>query len=155
MKKILSFKRKSLVLGTVVAIGLLTGCGKEPVEENSLDVDAPLSINTAILYSEQHSSYDEKAEARRQEILKTKDTIQPTTRTPISVPVAETPDSRNFSALMAEAPSMVGMAMKKLNSAPAPRPTPSRIAPRMVEPEREVPGIRLRHWNAPMSSAVR
>ena len=55
---------------------------------------------------------------------------------------------------MADAPSMVGMAMKKENSAPALRPTPMRMAPRMVEPEREVPGIRLRHWKQPMSRAV-
>ena len=45
-------------------------------------------------------------------------------------------------------------AMKKENSAPALRPTPMRIVPRMVEPEREVPGIRLRHWKQPMSRAV-
>ena len=81
-------------------------------------------------------------------------TTQPTISTAISVPVAPTPDRRNFSSLMAEAPTMVGMAMKKENSAPAPRATPSRMAPRMVEPEREVPGIRLRHWKQPMSKAV-
>ncbi len=77
MKKILSLKRRSLVLGAVVAMGLLAGCGDEKVEVNPLDVDAPLTINTAYLYSEQHSSYDEKAEAKRQEILNAKDTIQP------------------------------------------------------------------------------
>ena len=76
------------------------------------------------------------------------------TGAPISVPVAATPLSRNFSPLMADAPSRVGMAMKKENSAPALRPTPMRIAPRIVEPEREVPGIRLRHWKQPMSRAV-
>ena len=48
----------------------------------------------------------------------------------------------------------VGMARKKENSAPAALPTPRMIAPRMVEPEREVPGIRLRHWKQPMSKAV-
>ena len=73
------------------------------------------------------------------------DTTQPTINTPTSVPVALTPDSRNLSPLMAEAPSIVGMAMKKENSAPADRPTPIIMAPRMVEPDREVPGIRLRH----------
>ena len=86
--------------------------------------------------------------------LTTNDTTHPTISTPISVPVAATPLSTNFSPLMADAPSMVGMAMKKENSAPALRPTPMRIAPRMVEPEREVPGIRLRHWKQPMSRAV-
>ena len=39
----------------------------------------------------------------------------------------------------------VAMAMKKLNSAPALRLTPTEMAPRMVEPDREVPGTRLRH----------
>ena len=86
--------------------------------------------------------------------LTIKDTMQPTTSTPISVPVALTPDSRNLRSLMAEAPSMVGIAMKKENSAPAERPTPIKMAPRMVEPDREVPGIRLRHWNRPMIRAV-
>ena len=65
------------------------------------------------------------------------------------------PSSRYFSSFNALAPSIVGMAMKKLNSAPAGRATPKMIAPRMVEPERDVPGIRLRHWNAPISRAVR
>lgn len=77
MKRVLSLKRKSFVLGAVVAISLLTGCRGEADEVNPLDVDAPLSINTALLYSEQHSSYDDKAESRRQEILNTEDTIQP------------------------------------------------------------------------------
>ena len=58
-----------------------------------------------------------------------------------------------MSILMAEAPSMVGIAMKKLNSAPALRLAPSKIAPRMVEPDREVPGIRLRHWKRPIPRA--
>ena len=67
-------------------------------------------------------------------------TTQPTSSTVISVEVAETPESRNFINFRALAPSMVGMARKKENSAPALRLTPKRIAPRMVEPEREVPG---------------
>ena len=53
------------------------------------------------------------------------------------------------------APSMVGMAIKKLNSAAAERLAPRKMPPRMVEPDREVPGIRLRHWKRPMPMAVR
>ena len=60
----------------------------------------------------------------------------------------------NFRAFRPLAPTMVGMAMKNENSAAAGRLTPRRIAPRMVEPDREVPGMRLRHWKQPMSRAV-
>ena len=58
------------------------------------------------------------------------------------------------SAFRPLAPSITGMAIKKENSAATVREVPSRVAPRMVEPEREVPGIRDRHWKAPMSNAV-
>ena len=81
-------------------------------------------------------------------------TTQPMASTPISMPVAETPESLNFSHFNALAPSMVGMARKKENSAPAGLATPRAIAPKIVEPERDVPGIRLRHWNAPIKIAV-
>lgn len=86
--------------------------------------------------------------------LTTKETTQPTARIAHSAPVAETPESRNFTSFSTLAPSIVGMARKKENSAPAALPTPRMIAPRMVEPEREVPGIRLSHWKQPMSMAV-
>lgn len=43
------------------------------------------------------------------------------------------------------APSMVGMAKKKENSAAAIRLVPSSIAPIMVAAEREVPGNRAKH----------
>ena len=45
-------------------------------------------------------------------------------------------------------------AIKKLNSAAVPRDTPARMPPRMVEPERDVPGTRLRHWLTPIIIAV-
>ena len=82
------------------------------------------------------------------------DTVQPTSRISSSMAVKDAPERKNFSSLMALAPSMVGMAMKKLNSAAADRPAPMRMPPKMVEPEREVPGTRLRHWNNPMARAV-
>ena len=70
--------RKSLELMLfLMAMGLfVTGCTKEKEKASG---DEPVTYNTAILYNEQHSSYDKKAEARRQEILKTTDTVKPST----------------------------------------------------------------------------
>ena len=49
---------------------------------------------------------------------------------------------------------MTGMPKKKENSAAAPLEQPSTIAPKMVEPERDVPGIRESSWNKPINRAV-
>ena len=67
---------------------------------------------------------------------------QPNNKTSSSVWVMATPCAANFTAFKRLAPSMVGMARKKENSEAAVRDSPRSIAPRMVEPEREVPGIR-------------
>lgn len=67
-------KATVLVLCLTMTIAAVTGCKEET---NDLDVDAPLSINTAVLYNKQSSSYDEKAEKRRQDILNMKDTLTP------------------------------------------------------------------------------
>ena len=72
-------------------------------------------------------------------------TTQPMASMPISGPPKAAPLRKNYKSLMALAPSMVGMAIKKLNSAAAGRLAPTRMPPRMVEPDREVPGTRLRH----------
>ena len=80
--------------------------------------------------------------------------INPTARTPHSVPLTGVPDRTNLRALMPLAPIMVGIAMKKENSAAAARDSPSSMAPRIVEPEREVPGISASTWKQPMSRAV-
>ena len=45
---------------------------------------------------------------------------------------------------------MVGMARKKENSAAERLSVPIRSEPAMVAPEREVPGIRARHWKMPI-----
>ena len=45
---------------------------------------------------------------------------------------------------------MTGIPRKNENSAAAPLEHPSTMAPRMVEPEREVPGIRARSWTIPI-----
>ena len=67
----------NLVVIISLTASIISGCGNKQKEKNPLDVDEPLSVNTALFYNEQHSSYDEKAEKKRQEILNMKDTIKP------------------------------------------------------------------------------
>ena len=52
------------------------------------------------------------------------------------------------------APNMTGIAIKKENSAATAREHPKNTAPRIVAPEREVPGISASIWQTPISSAV-
>lgn len=61
---------------------------------------------------------------------------------------------RNFAILRKLTPNIVGIAIKKLNSAAAGRATPMIRAPIMVAPEREVPGTMARSWKKPIISAV-
>jgi hypothetical protein len=68
-------------------------------------------------------------------------TTMPMIKTIISFAVIDTPESINFKTLSPDAPSIIGIAIKKENSAEAMRETPESIPPIMVEPEREVPGI--------------
>ena len=49
---------------------------------------------------------------------------------------------------------MTGIPKKKENSAAAPLEQPSTMAPKIVDPERDVPGIRDRSWNRPIKRAV-
>ena len=68
--------------------------------------------------------------------------IQPESRTEISNDEkVNCPYKIYFTNLSALAPNITGMAIKKENSAVAGRDTPISIAPSIVEPEREVPGI--------------
>ena len=62
----------------------------------------------------------------------------PTAKTAISIPVNAKPNFKSFIRL---APAITRIAKKKLNSAAATRETPIIIAPKIVEPLREVPGI--------------
>ena len=73
----------------------------------------------------------------------TNETTQPTIRIASSIPDIEAPSSMNFSTLTRLAPSIVGIAIKKENSAAAEREVPISIPPRMVEPERDVPACLL------------
>ena len=74
----------------------------------------------------------------------TKETAIPIRRIPTSAPVTVAPDRANLATFKSDAPSITGIAIKKENSAPAPRDTPRTIEPSIVEPERDVPGIRDR-----------
>jgi hypothetical protein len=60
----------------------------------------------------------------------------PIIKTIISFAVIETPESINLRTLSPDAPSIIGIAIKKENSAEATRETPESIPPIMVEPER-------------------
>ena len=61
------------------------------------------------------------------------------------------PAFKSFTAL---APNMVGIARKKENSAAMKREAPIRVAPIIVAPEREVPGIKASTWKIPIPKAV-
>ena len=80
-------------------------------------------------------------------------TTEPMRRYPISAPVIVPTSMKNFNSLYALAPTMVGMARKKVNSAAVVLDTPSKSAPMMVMPEREVPGIAARSWKHPIKKA--
>ena len=54
-----------------------------------------------------------------------------------------------------QAPAMVGTARKNVNSAATVREQTMSIAPRIVAPERLVPGTSARNWNRPMNRAMR
>ena len=66
----------------------------------------------------------------------------PVRRTIISVDDRETPSrTKALKAFNADAPAITGIAKKNENSAAAVLETPTVEAPRIVEPERDVPGI--------------
>ena len=59
-----------------------------------------------------------------------------------------------WASLMAEAPSMDGTAMRKLNWAAHRRLRPQSMAMQMVAPLREMPGVMARPWAMPTSRAA-
>ena len=74
-------------------------------------------------------------------IRETKNALSiPMRRSEISSPLITPPVRTNFAPLTKEAPNITGIAIKKENSADADRETPRSMPPRMVDPEREVPG---------------
>ena len=69
-----------------------------------------------------------------------KEVTEPAIKNQISVDVRLKPSSKKSRVSRAEAPSITGIARKNENSAAAVLDTPTVEAPRIVEPEREVPG---------------
>ena len=69
------------------------------------------------------------------------ETTSPTASKIISLLLAVKPLYRNLAIFNKDAPIITGIAIKKENSALATLDTPKSIPPRMVEPERDVPGI--------------
>ena len=79
-------------------------------------------------------------------------TTIPVSRITASAHVKESPNFKIFNKL---APSITGIAKKKVNSAATVLETPINNAPSMVAPEREVPGkIAAISWNKPIIIAV-
>lgn len=75
----------------------------------------------------------------------------PAIKIAISNPVQEKPNFTNFRAL---APSITGIAKKKVNSAATKREAPNSKAVIIVTPEREVPGMSANSWNTPIKNAI-
>lgn len=80
-----------------------------------------------------------------------KATRLPTNSITSSGPVNANPNLTNFNKL---APNITGMARKKVNSAAIFLDVPTSIAPSMVAPDLDVPGIRANTWNRPMAKAI-
>ena len=78
----------------------------------------------------------------------------PTSRTANWLPTNALPLMKYFPNFKTEAPSIVGIAKKKENSVETNRDVPKSIAPIMVAPDREVPGISERTWKQPMKKAI-
>ena len=84
-----------------------------------------------------------------------KATTVPVKSTIHSVKLRVKPSSTNaLNTFKADAPSITGIARKKENSAAAVLETPTVEAPRIVEPERDVPGINESTWKQPILIAV-
>ena len=82
-------------------------------------------------------------------------TAMPKSRMMIScAPMPKPVSIKNFKSFKPLAPSIAGIARKKVYSAATLLEVPIRMAPTIVAPEREVPGMSASIWNTPMSSAV-
>ena len=78
-------------------------------------------------------------------------TTIPKSRIKISAPVKWNPNFTIFNRL---APNITGIPRKKENSAAAGLEQPMIMAPKIVEPDLEVPGTRESTWNKPIIKAV-
>ncbi len=69
-------------------------------------------------------------------------TTKPVIITAHSVVLITAPFAKNFTSFKPLAPNITGTAIKNENSVPTNREQPTIIAPKIVEPEREVPGTK-------------
>ena len=83
-----------------------------------------------------------------------KEITMPTSRIPSSGPEKPPPSTRKIRIFTPLAPSIAGIARKKENSAATKREQPRNTAPRIVAPDREVPGISASIWHTPISKAI-
>ena len=84
----------------------------------------------------------------------TKAVMVPTNKIAISLEVKVLPSAKNWSTLIALPPTIAGIDKKKENSAEAVLDNPNKVAPKIVEPLRDVPGTNAKHWIRPMKNAV-
>ena len=82
----------------------------------------------------------------------TKATTDPTTSTTHSKPEKAIPA---FISLYPLAPIITGIAIKNENSAAIVLEVPNITAPKIVDPDLDVPGIKARTWKKPIHKAVK
>ena len=83
-----------------------------------------------------------------------KDTIIPVNKMKVDCKSKKLPFLINLKILSPLAPNIVGIPKKKENSAATYLEAPIRIPPRIVAPEREVPGINAKTWKTPIIIAA-
>ena len=84
----------------------------------------------------------------------TKAIIEPVNKIMISSDPNVFPLARNLKIFKKLAPNITGIPKKNENSVATNREAPIKIAPKMVAPEREVPGINASTWKAPTIKAA-
>lgn len=82
-----------------------------------------------------------------------KATTIPTKSNHISVPVKTNPFKNALINFNAEAPNIIGILIKNEKFAANGLDVPTIVAPRIVEPERDVPGTSDSTWNRPILKA--
>lgn len=82
------------------------------------------------------------------------ETTQPVNNTKLLAKVKVLPAAKNLTIFSKLAPNIVGIPKKNENSVEIKREQPINIAPKIVAPERDVPGIKAKTWKKPMNNAV-
>ena len=82
------------------------------------------------------------------------ETKVPTSRTIVSSVLKEFPSARYLTIFKPLAPNITGIPKKNENSVATNLEAPIKIAPRIVAPEREVPGTSASTWNNPTNNAA-